>query len=230
MRLLRHIALTAIVIPLLAKPIPYKVIGDKSSHSADAAIIALPGAAENSNIYCDIFSDGRYRKLAQQRGYLLVCLSGNIFHTRYEKQEREIIQLRDDLVARYPSIKKVFLTGYSTGGRGAFIIGMRHPEKFDGVAPVVPWMRYPGDTTRTFPEMTRRIRHYPHRIFFVSALFDFFFPFNRKDLNRFATAGEGHVEKKRYFTDHWFVVMASAKDIFDFFDRQRFSKEQQPAE
>lgn len=221
MRLLRHIALTAIVIPLAAAPIPYKVIGDSSSRSADAAIIALPGAAENSNIYCDVFSAGCYRKLAKQRGYILVCLSSSIFRTRHEKQEQEIIQLRDDLVTRYPGIKRVFLTGYSTGGRGAFIIGMRHPEKFDGIAAIVPWMRYPGDTTRTFPEMTKRIRSYPHRIFFVSAFFDFFFPFNRKDLNRFAAAGEGHVEKKRYFTDHWLVVAASAKDMFDFFDRQR---------
>lgn len=184
-------------------------------------IIALPGAVETANIYCDFFSAGRYRQLARQRGYVLVCLSDYSLSMRTENDERRLIALRDELVARHPRVKKVFLTGYSVGGRGALLIGLRHPEKFDGVASIVPWMRLPGDRKKTLPEVMKRIKVYPHAVFVACATIDFFFPLTMRDQRQLAAAGEGRLRRRRYFTDHWFVVAASAKDMFDFFDKAR---------
>ncbi len=69
--------------------------------------------------------------------------------------------------------------------------------------------------------MTARVEEYPHEVFFISAVFDFFFSSGRKETRRFIEASDGRVNRKYYPTDHWFVVAASAKDMFDFFDYQR---------
>lgn len=201
--------------------LPYELVGPATQSREQALLIALPGAGESAKFYCDIFSAGRYRKLARERGYVLACLSSYGLGMRYEKHENQIIAVRDELIARYPRVRKVFLTGYSIGGRGALMIALRHPDKFDGVASIVPWLRLPGDNRETFPEMTARVEEYPHEVFFISARFDFFFPSGRKETKRFIEASDGRVNRKYYLTDHWFVVAASAKDMFDFFDHQR---------
>lgn len=210
------------VIGAAATPLPHKVIGEsRLTGREEAMIIALPGAGETANIYCDVFSGGRYRRLAQDRGYVLVCLSSMGLGLRFETHEEQIIRLRDRLVRRFPKVRKVFLTGYSLGGRGALLMALRHPDKFDGVAAVVPWFRLPNDRTRIFPEIVHRVVQYPHEVFIAQAKLDFFLPFGRRDMRGFVTAGEGRVHKRRYLTDHWLVVAASAKDLFNFFDRQR---------
>lgn len=186
-----------------------------------AMIIALPGAAETAGIYCDMFSGGRYRRLAKQRGYVLVCLSDYGISFNTEKDERRLLALRDELVARHPQVKKVFLTGYSVGGRGALLVGLRHPEKFDAVASIVPWMRLSGDRNNVLPEIKRRLRSYPHEVFVTFAKLDFFFPVSLREQHSLVEAGGGRLFRRRYLTDHWFVVAASAKDMFDFFDQAR---------
>lgn len=187
----------------------------------EAMIIALPGAAETARMYCDMFSGGRYRRLARQRGYVLVCLSDYGISLNTEKDELRLLALRDELVARHPQVKRVFLTGYSVGGRGALLIGLRHPEKFDAVASIVPWMRFSGDRSKALAEIKRRLRSYPHRVFVAFAAVDFFFPVSLREQNSLVEAGGGSLSRRRYFTDHWFVVAASAKDMFDFFDGAR---------
>ncbi len=141
------------VIGAAATPLPHKVIGEsRLTGREEAMIIALPGAGETANIYCDVFSGGRYRRLARDRGYVLVCLLSMGLGLRFETHEEQIIPgLRGRLGRRFPKVRKVFLTGYSLGGRGALLMALRHPDKFDGVAAVVPWFRLPDDGPAFFP-------------------------------------------------------------------------------
>jgi len=192
-----------------------------STGREEAMIIGLPGAAETARIYCGAFSGGRYQRLATQRGYLLVCLSDYGLSMRTEADESRLVALRDELVARHPSVRKVFLTGYSIGGRGALLIALRHPEKFDGVASIVPWMRFARDRTQMLPEIKQRLRSYPHDVFVAFATFDFFFPLSLREQSSLVKAGEGRLHRRRYLTDHWLVVAASAIDMFNFFDKVR---------
>jgi pimeloyl-ACP methyl ester carboxylesterase len=124
-------------------------------------------------------------------------------------------------VVWHPRVKAVFLTGYSVGGRGALLVGLRHPDKFDGIAAIVPWMRMPGDRQTILPEIQRRLRSYPHRVFLAFATFDFFFPLSLRDQSALAELGGEQLRRRRYLTDHWFAVVASADDMFRFFDQSR---------
>jgi pimeloyl-ACP methyl ester carboxylesterase len=213
------LATAALAVSTPQSALPHRVIS--ATGHEEAMIIALPGAAETARGYCNLFSGGRYRRLAEQRGYLLVCLTSYGLSMRTENEERRLLALRDELVAQHPGIRKVFLTGYSVGGRGALLVGLRHPEKFDGVAAIVPWMRLPGDRQKTLPEIKRRLRTYPHGVFVAFATFDLFFPVSLRDQASLVKAGEGSLRRRRYFTDHWFVVANSAQDMFDFFDEAR---------
>ena len=183
-------------------------------------IIALPGAGETAKIYCDVFSAGRYRRLARQRGHLLVCLSSYGLPLRAENFEPRLVALRDELVRTHPHVNKVFLAGYSIGGRSALLIGLRHPEKFDGIVAIVPWLRLPGDRTKLLPEIVHRLKTYPHEVFVACAVFDFFFPISIRDQDKLVEASEGSLHRHRYWSDHWFVVAVSARDVFNFIDRQ----------
>lgn len=220
----RHclLAIAGVVTSAGAASLPHRVI--TSAGDEEDMIIALPGAGETAKAYCDVFSEGKYRRLAQQRGYVLVCLSSYGLPVRAENYERRLVALRDELVTRHPRVKRVFLTGYSVGGRGALLVGLRHPDKFDGVASIVPWMRFPNDRRVIFPEIVSRLKTYPHRVFVAWAALDLFYPLGIKDQDILADAAEGSLRRRRYWTDHWFVIAASAKDMFDFFDRQRTLK------
>jgi pimeloyl-ACP methyl ester carboxylesterase len=213
------LAIAAFAASSPAISLPYQVAA--TTGREEAMIIALPGAGETARMYCDVFSGGRYRRLARQRGYILVCLSDYGISLNTEKDERSLLALRDELVARHPHVKKVFLTGYSVGGRGALLIGLRHPEKFDAVASIVPWLRFSGDRNTVLPEIKRRLRSYPHQVFVTCATLDFFFPISLREQSSLVEAGGGRLRRRRYFTDHWFVVAASANDMFDFFDGVR---------
>ena len=189
----------------------------------EAMIIALPGAGESARVYCDVFSGGRYQRLAKQRGYILVCLSDYGLAGRTEADESRLLALRDNLVERHPGIRKVFLTGYSIGARGALIIGLRHPDKFDAVASIVPWMHFPEDRSQVLPEIKQRLRSYPHQVFLGLATIDFFFSLSLRQQASLVAAGGGRVHRRRYFVDHWLAVVASAGDMFNFFDQARGS-------
>lgn len=198
--------------------LPFRVLAGTAQDQA--MLIALPGAGETPNLYCDVLTGGQYRRLARQRGYVLVCVSGYALPLHGEAYEQQVVALRDALLARYPNVRKVFLTGYSIGGRNALLIGMRHPDRFQGWAAIVPWMRMRGDGER-IREIQGELARYPHRAFLACAVMDFFFPLGLKAQRRMAAASNGRLERKRYFTDHWLVVAASARDMFTFFDSQR---------
>ena len=65
----------------------------------------------------------------------------------------DLVVLLDDLQARLPvDPDRVYLTGLSLGGRGAWRLAARYPERFAAVVPVCGW----GD-----PEVACRLTHVP---------------------------------------------------------------------
>lgn len=51
-----------------------------------------------------------------------------------------LISLLDDVLARYRiDPDRVYLTGASMGGRGAWYLAYKHPERFAAIIPICPW-------------------------------------------------------------------------------------------
>lgn len=124
-------------------------MGPAAQSREQALLIALPGAGESARFYCDIFSAGRYRKLAREHGYVLACLSSYGWGCAMRIMRTRSLPFAMSWLPN-TLVRKVFLTGYSIGGRGALMVALRHPDKFDGVAAIVPWLRLPETTGKRF--------------------------------------------------------------------------------
>lgn len=206
---------------LRARPLPYELIAPEPSRTPEALIIALRGAAVSSKFYCGWFVKGRYEKLARERGYIVACPAGVGIKPMYEEFEPEILAIREELLKRYPGVRKVFLTGHSLGGRGALLLGLRHPDKFAAIAPIAPALRIRKDTVGTVDSIAPQILAYPRRIFLGYAIRDIVAPLMPDDLGKLILAGAGRLEPHLYNADHVTIGAASAEDLFDFFDRER---------
>jgi poly(3-hydroxybutyrate) depolymerase len=205
-----------------ARPLPYELASaEPPSGNEDTLVIALHGAAATAKFYCGLFVKGQYERLAEDRHYMVVCPSGVGVKPMYEKYEDRILDLRAEILSQHPKIKKVFLTGHSLGGRGALLIGLRHPDKFDAIAAVAPALHMRNDQTGTADALAGFLVAYPHRILVGYAVRDVIAPLFPTDLGKLLLAGVGRVTIQPYNSDHWTVGAASAVDIFDFFDQQR---------
>jgi pimeloyl-ACP methyl ester carboxylesterase len=206
----------------IAKPLSYELASSTPpSGDEDTLVIALHGAAATAKFYCGLFVKGQYQSLAEDRHYMVVCPSGVGIRPMYEDYEDRILDLRANLLAQHPNLKKVFLTGHSLGGRGALLIGLRHPDKFDAIAAVAPALHMRKDQAGTSEALAGPLIAYPHRIFVGYAVRDIIAPLFPIDLGKLLLAGVGRLTIQPYNSDHWTVGAASAVDIFDFFDTER---------
>lgn len=205
-----------------AKPLSYELASaDPPTGKEDALVIALHGAVATAKFYCGLFVRGQYTQLAASRGYIVVCPSGVGIKPMYEDYESQLLELRATLLASHPHVKKVFLTGHSLGGRGALLLGLRHPDKFDAIAAVAPALHMRKDQIGTADALAGPLLTYPHPIFLAYAMRDIVAPMFPTDLGKFLLQGVGRLQIQPYNSDHWTIGVASAADIFDFFDRQR---------
>jgi predicted peptidase len=78
-----------------------------------------------------------FKRLAQERDYILVCPNGGQAGFYGERGEKDVL----DIIERVQSVysiepKHVFLTGWSGGSEVAWRIAMKYPEHFGAAAPV----------------------------------------------------------------------------------------------
>jgi len=206
----------------MAKPLSYELASSAPpSGDEDTLVIALHGAAATAKFYCGLFVKGQYQRLAQDRHYMVVCPSGVGVRPMYEKYEDRILDLRTNLLAQHPNLKKVFLTGHSLGGRGALLIGLRHPDKFEAIAAVAPALHMRKDQAGTSEALAGSLMAYPHRVFVGYAVRDIVAPLLPIDLGKLLLGGAGRLTIHPYNSDHWTVGAASAVDVFNFFDEER---------
>lgn len=205
-----------------AKPLSYELASaEPPTGDEDTLVIALHGAAATAKFYCGLFVKGQYQRLAQDRRYMVVCPSGVGVRPMYEEYEDRLLDLRAELLTQHSNLKRVFLMGHSLGGRGALLIGLRHPDKFDAIAAVAPALHMRKDQAGTSEALAGFLIGYPHRIFVGYAVRDIIAPLLPIDLGKLLLAGAGRLTIQPYNSDHWTVGAASAVDIFDFFDQER---------
>ncbi len=213
--------LPALFLLAASNPLPYHLASPQSPTGREhAIIIALHGALSTPAFYCSTFLDGQLSKLAEERGYIAVCAGGVGMRPRYENHEARLLDLRDELLKRYPSAKKVFLTGHSLGGRGALLIGLKNPDKFDGIAAVAPALKIRNPGEASVNGIAMLLTRYDRPVFFGWGWKDLLVGLTPVDIARLTAAGHGLVELHPYNATHLTVGRVSIADIVDFFDRQ----------
>ena len=94
-------------------------------------IICLHGAGFNGKAYLNRWVP----RLKDQ--YILVCPTIEMGAWWTRSAEELVLEILDSIQARYHvDQNRIFLTGMSNGGIGAWIIGMHHADMFAGIAPM----------------------------------------------------------------------------------------------
>lgn len=180
-------------------------------------IVALHGMGGDENSFFSAYANGEIRRLAEARGYLVVCPKGRAPASMYfGSAERDVLDVLNEMKRRYAiDDDRVYLMGHSMGGYGTWSVSANHPELFAAIAPIsgggqplvvaklkgltnVPWIVIHGDKDPTVPvEESRKM---------VKA---------GKDLGieiKYVEVPGG---------DHSSVVVPAFKDIFDWFDAHK---------
>lgn len=205
---------------LAASPLPYDLVSPATGKE-DTAVIALHGALSTAKFYCGTFMRGRIAPLARERNYLVVCPGGTGANPKYEKYEARVLALREEILRKYPSVRRVFLLGHSLGGRGALLIGLRHSDKFEAIAAVAPALKLRKDKVGSVDAISELLKATHQRVFFAWGLVDFLVPFTPAEIGALTLAGHGLLEPHPYSESHLTISAESIADVFDFFDRVR---------
>lgn len=101
-------------------------------------ILFLHGSGERGDDLALIEREGLPRRLAE--GVSLPCMVAAPqcpAESDWELQSDALLALLDDLQARHPvDPDRIYLTGLSMGGRGAWLLALLRPERFAAVAPI----------------------------------------------------------------------------------------------
>jgi predicted esterase len=119
---------------------PYRVYLPRkyTSERKFPLIVALHGMGGDEDSYFNAYDNGVIKRLAEQRGYIVVCPKGRNPASMYQgSAEKDVM----DVIAEARRLfsvdaDRIYLTGHSMGGYGTWSIGVAHPEVFAALAPV----------------------------------------------------------------------------------------------
>jgi predicted esterase len=203
------------------KLVPYRVYipsrYDKSK--AYPLITLLHGAGGDENNFFDRY-EGRWPKLAEERGYIIVAANGRGPLSGYQKAngaERDVLDVTALVEKNYNvNPNRVYLAGHSMGAAGTWLIGMTHRDQFAALAPIAG--------SRMSPMLEAALKATPKvPLIIVAGVKDALVPVAGCRAVAQKTKELGYDVKYLEYPegDHISVAVTSIKDIFDFFDAHR---------
>lgn len=100
-------------------------------------ILYLHGGSLRGENIDRVKSYGLPHRLEQQKDFPFIVVSPQCSSNQTWMDPEALIQLLDEVEKRYPvDPSRVYLTGISMGGGGAWLLASRHPERFAAVAPL----------------------------------------------------------------------------------------------
>ena len=158
--------------------------------------------------------ENQLKRLAQERGYIVVCPSGRggsfgeFLSPRGEADVLDVLRRVRDVYSVDP--ERVFLTGWSVGSDAVWHIGVAHPELFRAIAPVA------GSAEWLSPDKARNAAHL--RVLFSAGASDSSVAAARRTsaLAKELLAEFTYVEYPE--TTHDAVWAKALTAMFDFFD------------
>jgi predicted peptidase len=100
-------------------------------------ILYLHGSSLRGTLVDRVKTYGLPHRLAQQTDFPFIVVSPQCFPGQTWSDPEALIRLLDEVERRYPVDRtRVYLTGFSMGGGGAWLLASRYPERFAAVAPL----------------------------------------------------------------------------------------------
>lgn len=200
-----------------ARDLPYETIAPPGEPRA--LVIALHGAASTARFFCGTFFAHQLEVAAALHGFLVVCPAGVGPAPKYEKYEAELLALREAMLVRYPTIRRVFVLGHSLGGRGAWWMGLKHPDSFDALGVIAPATNLVGDKFGRVKHLVPRLRSCRTPTLLAYAKHDHVVRLSRKNAERLREAAGCEFELRAYDANHVTIAAASIHDVMVFFAR-----------
>jgi predicted esterase len=180
-------------------------------------VVALHGMGGDENSFFSGYKNGAIRRVAEDRGYIVVCPKGRGPYSMYlALAERDVIDVINEMKRDFSiDDDRVYLMGHSMGGYGSWSIAVDNPDLFAAIGPIagggtpfsrpklkaithVPWVVVHGDKDPTVPvEESRKMVKAGKEL--------------GVDIKYIEVSGGNHSD----------VVAPAFKDIFDWFDAHK---------
>ncbi len=180
-------------------------------------VVALHGMGGDENSFFSSYNNGELKRIAEARGYLVVCPKGRAPASMYMgPAETDVIDVLKAMKRDYSIDEdRVYLMGHSMGGYGSWSVAVNNPDLFAAIAPIsgggqpfvmmglkkiahVPWIVIHGDKDPT-----------------VSV----------EESRKMVKAGKDLGTEIKYIEvpggDHVNIAVPAFKDIFDWFDAHK---------
>jgi predicted esterase len=180
-------------------------------------IVALHGMGGDENSFFTGYDDGAIRRVAEERGYIVVCPKGRGPYSMYlASAERDVIEVINEMKRDFSiDDDRVYLMGHSMGGYGSWSISVNNPDLFAAIAPISG-----GGTPFSIPKL-KAIAHVPWIV--VHGDKDPTVPV--EESRKMVKAGKELGAEIKYIEvpggNHGDVVVPAFKDIFDWFDAHK---------
>ncbi|MBS1787090.1 MAG: prolyl oligopeptidase family serine peptidase [Acidobacteria bacterium] len=131
-------------------------------------VVALHGMGGDENSFFASYNNGEIKRIAEARGYLVVCPKGRGPASMYMgSAETDVIDVLNAMKRDYSiDDDRVYLMGHSMGGYGSWSVAVNNPDLFAAIAPIsgggqplvmmnlkkiahVPWIVIHGDKDPT---------------------------------------------------------------------------------
>ena len=184
-------------------------------------VVALHGMGSDENTLFDGYQNGEIKRMAEARGYLVVCPKGRGPTSMYlGNAERDVIDVIGEVKREYVIDEdRVYLMGHSMGGYGTWSIAVNHPGIFAALAPIA------GGGSFLITAKLRQIKHIPWIV--THGTRDATVPV--EESRKMVQAGLKLGIKIKFNEiaggDHFNVVVPAFKEIFDWFDAHKRSSE-----
>lgn len=182
-------------------------------------VVALHGMGQDENSFfaSAVYNNGELKRIAEARGYLVVCPKGRAPASMYMgPAETDVIDVLKAIKRDYSIDEdRVYLMGHSMGGYGSWSVAVNNPDLFAAIAPIsgggqpfvmmglkkiahIPWIVIHGDKDPTVSvEESRKM---------VKAGKDL-----GTEIKYIEVPGGNHID----------IAVPAFKDIFDWFDAHK---------
>jgi len=180
-------------------------------------IVALHGMGGDENSFFAGYDNGAIRRIAEERGYIIVCPKGRGPVSMYmASAERDVIDVVKEMKREFLiDDDRVYLMGHSMGGYGSWSVAVNNPDLFAAIGPISG-----GGTPLTRPRL-KAITHVPWIV--VHGDKDPTVPV--EESRKMVKAGKELGIEIKYIEvpggNHGNIVAPAFKDIFDWFDAHK---------
>ncbi|MGH9847513.1 MAG: prolyl oligopeptidase family serine peptidase [Blastocatellia bacterium] len=180
-------------------------------------VVALHGMGGDENSFFNGYENGALKRMAESRGYLVVCPKGRQPTSMYlGPAEKDVIDVLAEIKREYSiDDDRVYLTGHSMGGYGTWSVAANHPDLFAALAP------FAGGGMPQVVMKLRTIAHIP----WIVVHGDADPTVSVEESRRMVKAGKDLGIEIKYIEvpggNHGNIVVPAFRDVFDWFDAHK---------